>query len=286
MILPNLTKFKQKTLTVLLLIFTQCAYSQVIQMDVNIPTDGYKAGYFIEGKDTLRFRYFVPQHKGYQRLGILLFLHGAGERGTDNQSQLSHGSDFLKVSAQNDSFPYIVIFPQCPKNSYWSNVKRTEDEQGKPHFKFNHKRKSTKAMKQLVHFTDWLIASNIFDNQHFVVGGLSMGGMGTIELVRRRPEVFCAAFPICGGGIIKHPETLQNTRFWFFHGAKDDIVPPENSDKLVDELKKADLNVRYNLYPEANHNSWDSAFSEPGLAAWLNASMPEQIIDVLINTNQ
>ena len=263
--------------------YTSGLMSQVVQLDWNWPTIGYKTGYFIEGKDTLRFKYFIPEHLNQTKLGVLIFLHGSGERGSDNERQLSHGSEFLKSCAQNDSFPSMVIFPQCPSNSYWSNVKRTEDKQGKPHFKFNHKRRKTAAMKQLLNFTDWLVNCQQFDNEHFVVGGLSMGGMGTIELVRRRPQVFCAAFPICGGGIILHPELLYNTRFWFFHGGKDDIVPPENSDKLVAQLKSASIDVQYGFYPEANHNSWDSAFAEPLLPAWLNRPRPIQIIEVSIS---
>jgi predicted peptidase len=176
----------------------------------------------------------------------------------------------------------MVIFPQCPSNSYWSNVKRKVDKNGKPHFKFNCKKRSTAAMKLLVNFTDWLYNCELFNNQHFVVGGLSMGGMGTIELVRRRPNVFCAAFSICGGGKLKHPELLQCTRFWFFHGEKDDIVLPENSIQLNTQLTAAKIDSRINLYPQANHNSWDSTFSEPALAGWICTSKPLIIQEILI----
>ena len=99
--------------------------------------------------------------------------------------------------------------------------------------------------------------------------GLSMGGMGTFELVRRKPHVFAAAMPICGGA---HPSTakqIRKTSWWIFHGEKDDVVLPVFSKDMAAALKKAKAKVSLTLYPNANHNSWDPAFAEPGLMQWL-----------------
>ena len=103
------------------------------------------------------------------------------------------------------------------------------------------------------------------------VGGLSMGGMGTFELVRRNPKIFAAAFPICGGANPLIAKEIKATKWWVFHGAKDDIVPASFSQKMVMALQKQNASVKFNLYPEANHNSWDAAFAEPDLLPWLFA---------------
>ena len=101
--------------------------------------------------------------------------------------------------------------------------------------------------------------------------GLSMGGMGTFELVRRKPGVFAAAIPICGGANPATAKQLRKTTWWVFHGAKDDVVLPGFSENMVAALKKAKANVQFTLYPNANHNSWDPAFAEPNLLRWLFA---------------
>ena len=100
-------------------------------------------------------------------------------------------------------------------------------------------------------------------------GGLSMGGMGVFELVRRMPKTFAAAFPICGGANPATASKMKKTSWWVFHGAKDDVVPPYHSENMVAALKKAGAKVKFTLYPNANHNSWDSAFAEPELLSWL-----------------
>ena len=103
------------------------------------------------------------------------------------------------------------------------------------------------------------------------VAGLSMGGMGTFEIVRRNPKLFAAAIPICGGANIATASQLTKTKWWVFHGAKDDVVPPHLSEDMVNALKKEKASVKFTVYPEANHNSWDSAFAEPDFLAWLFA---------------
>lgn len=101
------------------------------------------------------------------------------------------------------------------------------------------------------------------------MGGLSMGGMGTFEIVRRNPHLFAAAFPICGGGDTATVRQLIKVKWWVFHGAADEVVPPVYSQKMVDALKQVNADVKFSLYPGVNHNSWDNAFAEPTLLAWL-----------------
>jgi len=107
------------------------------------------------------------------------------------------------------------------------------------------------------------------NRQQVYVMGLSMGGMGTFELVRRMPGTFAAAIPICGGANPATASKLTGTSWWVFHGEKDDVVLPVNSIQMVNALRKLKGKVKFTLYPEANHNSWDPAFAEPELMKWL-----------------
>ena len=101
------------------------------------------------------------------------------------------------------------------------------------------------------------------------VGGLSMGGMGTFELVARNPDYFAAAFPICGGGNPHWSNLLKRTPFWIFHGEDDGVVSVDFSRKMYEALSKEKASVRLTIYPKVNHNSWDNSFAEPDLMHWL-----------------
>jgi predicted peptidase len=98
---------------------------------------------------------------------------------------------------------------------------------------------------------------------------LSMGGMGTFEIVRRNPKLFAAAMPICGGANPSTAKQLRKTNWWIFHGAKDDVVNPEFSIQMATALQQQSANIKFTLYPDANHNSWDAAFAEPTFLNWL-----------------
>ncbi|MBC7744163.1 MAG: prolyl oligopeptidase family serine peptidase [Flavobacterium sp.] len=229
----------------------------------------YKADKFIEGTDTLLYRILMPENfDPAKKYPVLLFLHGAGERGNDNEIQLTHGSKLFLQPEVRRNFPAIVIFPQCPSTSYWSNVKSSNIE-GKRSFDFATSGKPTKAMKLLINLMETVKDLPYTDNNRFYSAGLSMGGMGTFEIIRRMRGDFAAAIAICGGDNPKNVKKYKNVPLWIFHGAKDDVVVPENSQIVVDALKAKGADVKFTLYPEANHNSWDLAFAEPELLSWL-----------------
>jgi predicted peptidase len=230
----------------------------------------YQKKWFVANNDTLPYRLLLPQDfQPNKKYPLILILHGAGERGSDNEKQLVHGADLFLNDTIRKNFPAIVVFPQCSENSYWSNVKTTTDSTGKRTFNFQTDGEPTIAMRLLQRLVTSLTDNYPIDRKRMYVGGLSMGGMGTFELVRRNPLTFAAAFPICGGANPQSANKLTKTAWWIFHGAKDDVVPPYLSEQMVEALKKQKAEVLFRLYPEANHNSWDSAFAERDLLPWL-----------------
>ena len=128
----------------------------------------------------------------------------------------------------------------------------------------------TPAMKLLQGLVHSLITQPYINKKQLYVGGLSMGGMGTLELLRREPGLFAAAFAICGGDNPENSKKYKSTPLWLFHGSKDDIVPVKYSVELSERLEaEGAKSIRLTLYPDANHNSWDKAFAEPMLLPWL-----------------
>jgi predicted peptidase len=251
---------------ILLLLFYSFTVASLAAQDLSL----YQKKWLIEKGDTLPYRLLLPENfDTSKRYPLILFLHGAGERGRDNESQLVHGAKFFLQDNVRDSFPAIVVFPQCMQESYWSNVKQVKDEMGKRKFDFEEKGSPSTAMALVQMLMKNIQNSYRIDKDRIYVGGLSMGGMGTFEIVRRNPRMFAAAFPICGGGNPTTAKKIKRTAWWVFHGAKDDVVPHEYSQEMVTALIKRGASVKFTLYPEVNHNSWDPAFAEKDLLGWL-----------------
>lgn len=230
----------------------------------------YEKGSFIKGKDSINYRVLLPENfDATKKYPILFFLHGSGERGDDNQSQLTHGAKLFLKDEVRKQFPAIVVFPQCNTNSFWSNVNFVNDARGKRAFLFQEKGKPTKAMHALSALIDNFLEKTYVDKQCVYLGGMSMGGMGTYEILRRKPRTFAAAFAICGGDNVANVQKYKKIPLWIFHGEKDNVVPVVFSTRIADQLKVLGKPVKITLYPEAGHNSWDSAFAEPGLLPWL-----------------
>lgn len=229
----------------------------------------YSKEIYISGRDTLLYRLLLPENfDSGKKYPVLIFLHGSGERGNDNEAQLMHGSKlFLEPEVRKD-FPAIVIFPQCPENDFWANVK-IDNGKTADRFGFQKGGQAGKAMNLLISLLGHFKSLKYADKNRFYVGGLSMGGMGTLELLRRKPKAFAAAFSICGGDNIENAKKYKRVPLWFFHGGKDNVVPPERSEAVVNELKRLNGEVKFTLYPDATHNSWDSAFAEPEFLPWL-----------------
>ena len=230
----------------------------------------FKREEFVQNGDTLNYRILYPKRFDKKKeYPVVLFLHGAGERGSDNEAQLTHGADLFLQEEVREKFPAIVIFPQAPKEDYWAKVE--VDREVKP-FEFDFKKEEgpTTSLQLVLALLNSITSEKFVDNNRIYVGGLSMGGMGTYELIYRQPEMFAAAFAICGGAdpaiTQDYPEGFN---IWIFHGEKDDIVPPSFSKEMARMINHYGGNAKLSLYPDDNHNSWDSALAEPYLLPWL-----------------
>ena len=234
--------------------------------------DLYEKQYFIEGDDTLYCRILSPLHfTAGKKYPLIVVLHGSGERGNDNDAQLKWGSDLFLDSANREKFPAIVVFPQCPADSSWSVRIRSKNPDA-DEIKFPMDVAPTKPLRMVMNFIDTLAKGGTVDPKRIYIGGLSMGGFGTFEILWRKPKTFAAAFPICGGGNPAGAKIYgRNFPVWVFHGEDDDAVPVSNSRIMVKALKEAKAKVKYTEYPGVKHDSWKNAFAEPEFLPWLFA---------------
>jgi predicted peptidase len=206
----------------------------------------------LERKQVLAADYLLFLPNGYDvkatnRWPLILFLHGAGERGTNLWLVAKHGPP--KIDTTETNFPFIVVSPQCPEGKIWSN-------------------------DLLLALLDEIETKYPVDMHRVYLTGLSMGGFGTWSLGLSHPEKFAAIAPICGGGEIITPLLADKAKLvslpvWAFHGAKDPTVPVEESEHMVNYLKKIGVKeVKFTVYPDALHDSWTQTYANPELFAW------------------
>jgi lysophospholipase L1-like esterase/poly(3-hydroxybutyrate) depolymerase len=210
----------------------------------------------------LPYRLLKPaEHEG--KLPLVIFLHGSGERGDDNEAQLKHGAPaFLKAQ---EKFPCYVIAPQCPKDQKWTDVDWSKPFTVLP-------AEMSPAAKSLMRLLEILPREfPDIDLDRIYLTGLSMGGFGTWDLLERFPESFAAGVPVCGGGDPAHAKDIAKLPIWTFHGGKDKAVDIEQTRRMVAALEKAGGHPLYSEYPTVGHNSWDNAYQEPELLPWLFA---------------
>lgn len=220
-----------------------------------------------------RYQVFVPASpKNGAKPPVILFLHGSGERGDDGIKPTLVGLGPY-VRAHASDFPAIVVFPQAPEDSEWPR------DAGPL---------ALAALDQSLREFDG-------DPKRVVLTGLSMGGYGTWEIALRQPQRFAAVIPVCGGITVdwkkdrqdmqalsvldaidpfaEAAHRLRDVPIWIFHGARDDVVPPEQSRRMAAALRAAGArDVRYTEFRDANHNAWDAAYSMPGLWEWALAA--------------
>lgn len=228
--------------------------------------DLYQKKLYIHKSDTLRYRIMYPenydQSKSYP---LVIFLHGSGERGNDNEKQLVHGAALFANAENRRNFPAIVVFPQCPSNGFWAPVSWENNK-----FGYVNTTKPTEPMQLVIRLIRDLKKSEAVDSKHIYVSGLSMGGMGTFDIICRLPKMFAAAVPICGGVNIERLNKVKNMPVRIYHGEADNLVPSAHSKDAYNKLKaEGAQQVELILFPGVGHDSWTSAFAEPDFLSWI-----------------
>ncbi|GAB4135234.1 MAG: prolyl oligopeptidase family serine peptidase [Planctomycetaceae bacterium] len=194
---------------------------------------------------SLKYLLTLPEdYKSKTAWPLVLFLHGAGERGDNLELVKKHGPP--KLIAAGKKFPFITVSPQCPKNQRWN-------------------------AKQLIALLDDIEQKYHVDPNRVYVTGLSMGGFGTWRLAAYAPKRFAAIAPICGGGDVKSAKRIAHLPVWVFHGAKDRGVPLKLSEDMVEALRKAGGKPKLTVYPNAGHDSWTVTYNNPEFYKWLLA---------------
>jgi len=197
---------------------------------------------------TLSCKYLLFLPEGYgkeqKRWPLMLFLHGAGERGDDLNKVKVHGPP--KIVETRKDFPFIVVSPQCPEDDWW-----------------------TKKTEVLINLLDDIIARYDIDTERVYLTGLSMGGYGSWALASEYPGRFAAVVPICGGGNRIMSIFLKDMPIWAFHGGKDSVVPVEESKELVEAINARGGNAKLTIYPDANHDSWTETYNNQEVYDWL-----------------
>ncbi|MDO5580655.1 MAG: prolyl oligopeptidase family serine peptidase [Planctomycetia bacterium] len=199
-------------------------------------------------KELLQYWLFLPKDesaKSADGFPLMIFLHGAGERGNNPELVKKHGPPKLLAKGAADHWKFLTVAPQCPDGKYWSP-------------------------DQILAFLDELILRYPIDQNRIYITGISMGGFATWMLLNKAPERFAAAVPICGGGQLDHPEKVVSIPIRIFHGDADSVVSPQFSRDFFDAIQKAGgKKVELTLYKNVGHDSWTRTYANPDLYEWL-----------------
>jgi predicted peptidase len=212
--------------------------------------------------ESLNLKYQLLNSGSLEKKPLIIFLHGAGERGSDNEKQLLWGvSDIIKHSRKLGEDP-IILVPQCPEEFRWVEVNWEDSIHIQPH-------EASKPLQIVMNLVDSLIQELPIDLNRIYITGISMGGFGTWDYIVRDPSLFAAAIPICGGADIASLKTIKDLPLWVFHGTLDSIVLPTRSRNAVNELKKLGSSVLFTEYSDATHNSWTRTYENQHVLEWL-----------------
>jgi predicted peptidase len=218
---------------------------------------------FTKEKASLPYRLMKPEgYDGTKEYPLVIFLHGAGERGTDNKAQLVHGIKDFASDENRKKYPCFLVVPQCPPHpKRWADWTAKAALAAEP----------TEPLGLVLGLLAELKKEFKIDARRVYLTGLSMGGFGTWDLLARHPELFAAGIPVCGGGDPKQAEKIARVPVWAFHGAKDKAVVVERSREMVEALKKVGAKPEYTEYPDLAHDSWTKTYADPKVMAWLFA---------------
>ena len=219
----------------------------------------------------LNYCAYAPAVEKGQKVPLVLYLHGAGERGSNNQSQLKHTIvKVVKHGGTSEFMNAVVLAPQCPKGKYWTNANHANGTY------LLAETAETEILTSVMALVNEYLSYDYIDVDRVYIVGVSMGGFATWDLVARYPDVFAAAMPICGGGPMDRINVLKDIPIYAFHGKRDPIVPYRGSECVVNAILAVGGNkVLLKTYKNGYHNIWNKAITFegderlPALAEWL-----------------
>ena len=199
------------------------------------------------GSFNLGYYIYNPQEYAEEKLPLIVFLHGAGERGNGtSELEKVKVNGLPKYLSEGKEYPAIILVPQCPEGIVWNNL--------------------IFALKELI---DTIIEEYNIDTERISITGISMGGFGTWEMGITYPELFSAMAPICGGGLSWRCGRIKDIPIWAFHGDADNVVPLKNSVEMVDSVNNVGGKAKLTIFHNVGHNSWDEAYTTSNVIEWL-----------------
>lgn len=194
--------------------------------------------------DSLHYLIRYPQgYRETDRYPAVLFLHGAGGRGTD--LELLKTNPYFQITDKAEDFPFLTFAPQCHTDTWFD------------------------CFETLIRFAEAIAARPDVDSTRVYVMGVSMGGFATWQIAMSRPDLFAAIVPICGGGMYWNAGRLKNMPIWAFHGKLDDTVYVEESEKMVAWTRRYGGDPKLTIYPENGHNAWSDTYGNSQVFQWL-----------------
>jgi predicted peptidase len=237
------------------ILLTQSKIAQSVEFEKHI---------FSTSSGELPYRFVRAAEGSETKYPLLVFLHGGGELGDNNETQLSNFPSHFLSSENRAKYNCYIIAPQCPSYDSWTSFPQYPSS-------IHTSESPTQAMSLVLSLIDSLCkATNLnIDKNRIYVTGLSLGGEGTFDIITRAPDLFAAAAPICGIADTSKSHLMKNTPLWIFHGSKDDINDVKYSRMIVKALASINVNAKYTEYPNLSHYCWNKAFDEPEFLSWM-----------------
>jgi predicted peptidase len=211
----------------------------------------------------IKYRWSAPEKiEPGKTYPLVLFLHGAGERGDDNKAQLKHGVIPIIKGAEKLGNPVFLIAPQCPRYQWWSAPAQDRT-------RLNAANQPNALLENVLALVTEVQKKHPVDPKRLHVTGISMGGFGTWDLMARAPGHIASAIPICGGGDPALARKFKDVPVWAFHGEADEVVPVQGTRSMIEALEKAGGKPKATYYPGVGHDSWTRTYDNPEVIRWL-----------------
>jgi len=222
-------------------------------------------------QEEFKFRIMQPESvEPGQSYPLVFFLHGAGERGNDNQKQLLYLPEQMAQDEFRKKFPCYLVAPQCRPGKWWVELKHIR--LAPPPGEASHQ------LEVAIRILEEVLQNDSIDPQRVYLTGLSMGGFASWQLAARHPEWFAAVVPICGGGDVQMASRFVGVPLWVFHGDADPVVPVKLSREMVEAIQAAGGELKYSELPGVGHDSWTPAYRDPeGVLPWMFTQKNERL---------